>query len=156
MVFTRRKREENTDVSIYLSNKPLEQGNNIKYLGIILDSKLTFRERIIHTSRKCSTLIHALAKSAKLNWGLKLEALNTIYKGAILPLMLDGATVWIRAMGKNCNRILYSRVQLFMNIKIAKACGTISSDALCILAGNTPIEIKAEETTNIYRITRDR
>ena len=43
-----------------------------------------------------------------------------------------------------------------MNIKIAKAYRTTSSDALCVLTGNTPIEIKAEETANIYRITRDR
>ena len=43
-----------------------------------------------------------------------------------------------------------------MNIKIAKADLTTSNDALCILTGNTPIEIKAEETANIYRITRDR
>ena len=106
MVVTRRKRRENTEVSIYLNNEPLEQVNNIKYLGIILDSKLNVREHIIHTSRKCSTLIHALAKSAKLNWGLKHEVLNTIYKGAILSLMLYGAPVWIRTMEKNCNRIL--------------------------------------------------
>ena len=85
---TRSKRKESTDVSIYLNNKTLEQVNNIKYLGIIIDSKLNFREPIIQTSKKCTTLIHALAKSAKLNLGLKHEVLNTIYKGAILPLML--------------------------------------------------------------------
>jgi hypothetical protein len=88
MVVTKRKRKESKDVSIYLNNKPLEQVNNIKYLGIIIDSKLNFREHIIQTSRKCTTLIHALAKSAKLSWGLKHEVLNPIYKGAILPLML--------------------------------------------------------------------
>jgi len=122
MVVTRRKRrEKKTEVYIYLNNKPLEQVNNIKYLGIILDSKLNFREHIIHTSRKCSTLIHTLAKSAKLNWGLKQKALNAIYKGAILPLMLYSAPVWIWAMEKNCNRILYSRVQRLVNIETAKA-----------------------------------
>jgi hypothetical protein len=43
-----------------------------------------------------------------------------------------------------------------MNIKIAKAYRMTSNDALCILTGNTPVEIKAEETANIYRITRDK
>jgi hypothetical protein len=75
-----RKRRENKDVSIYLNNKPLEQVNTIKYLGIIIDSKLNFRECLIYTSMKCFKLIHVLAKSAKLCWGLKHEALNTIYK----------------------------------------------------------------------------
>jgi hypothetical protein len=76
MVISWRKRE-NRDVSIYLNNKFLEQVNNIKYLGIIID-KLNFREHLIYTSTKCSKLIHALSKSGKLSWGLKREALNTV------------------------------------------------------------------------------
>jgi len=45
--------------------------------------------------------MHALAKSAKLSWGLKHEALNTIYKGVILPLIFYVAPVWIDAMERN-------------------------------------------------------
>ena len=87
MVVTRKKKRENKDVSIYLNTKPVQQVNNIKYLGIIIDSKLNFRYHIIHTPRKCTALMNALAKLATLTWGLKHEALNTIYKGGILPLM---------------------------------------------------------------------
>ena len=108
-----------TDVSIYINNSPIEQVKSIKYLGVILDSKLNFRERLISTSNKCTTLIYTLAKSAKLYWGLQQGALNTIYKGAILPLIY-AAPVWIRAMEKNYNRTLYTRVRL-INIKIAKS-----------------------------------
>ena len=97
-----------------------------------------------------------IAKSAKLNWGLKQEALNTICKGAILPIMLYGAPVWVRAMEKNCNRTLYSRVQRLMNIKIDKTIRTTFNDALYILTGNAPVEIKTEEADNIYRNTKDR
>ena len=111
---------------------------------------MNFREHIISTAKKCTTLIHTLAKSAKLNWGLKHEALNTIYKA----LMLYGAPVWIRAMEKNCNRTLYRRVQWLMNIKIAKAYRTTSNDALCILTGNAPVEIKAEEAANLCGLSQ--
>jgi len=136
MLVTRRKRRERTEINIYLNTKPLEDVKSIKYLGITIDNKMNFREHIISTTQKCTTLIHTLAKSAKLNWGRKQEALNTIYKGASLPLMLYGAPVWSRAMEKNCNRTLYSRVQQLINIKIAKAYRTTSSDALCMLTGN--------------------
>jgi len=157
MLATRRKREEITEVNVYLnSNKQLQQAKNIKYLGITTDTKLNFREHIISTTNKCTQLINTLAKSAKLNWGLKQEALNTIHKGAILPLLLYGAPVWVRAMEKNCNRTLYSRVQGVMNIKIAKAYCTTSNDALYILTGNAPVELKTEEAANLYRITKDR
>ena len=125
-------RRENK-VSIYLNNKPLEQVNNIVYLGFILDSKLNFREYNMHITGKCNKLIHALAKSANLGWGLNHEALHTIYKGAVLPLMLYGAPIWIGAIGKKCNKIVYSRVQWLMNIKIAKAYRTTSNEVLCIL-----------------------
>jgi len=156
MLATRRKRREISEVNIYLNSKPLQQVKNIRYLGITIDNKLSFREHVISTTNKCTTLIHTLAKPAKLNWELKQEALNTIYEGAILPIMLYGAPVWVRAMEKNCNRTLYSRVQRLMNIKIDKAYRTTSNDALCILTGNAPIELKTEEAANIYRITKDR
>jgi hypothetical protein len=71
MLLTRRKRREKTEVNIYMNTKLLEQVNRIKYLGIIIDSKMHCRENIISTSKKCTTPIHTLAKSAKLNWGLK-------------------------------------------------------------------------------------
>jgi hypothetical protein len=156
MMISRRKKRENKYVSIYLKNKLLEHVKTIKYLGIIIESKLNFREHLIYTSTKCSKLIHALSKSAKQSWGLKHEALNTIYKGAILPLMLYGVPVWIGVMAKKCNKILYTRVQRLMNIKIAKAYRTTSGEALSVLTGITPIEIKVADTDRLYHITRDR
>jgi hypothetical protein len=50
-------------------------------LGIIFDNKLTFREHRNYVAEKCTKLIFALSKSAKLNWGLEHEALKIIYTG---------------------------------------------------------------------------
>ena len=80
MVISRRKSKENKEILIYMNNKILEQVQSIKYLGIIIDSKLNFRDLIMHISSKCNKLIHALSKSAKQNWGLGYAALHTIYK----------------------------------------------------------------------------
>ena len=70
MLLTRRKRKENKEVKIYLSNRSLLQVNSMKYLGIIFDQKLTFKEHINYMAEKCTKLIFSLSKSAKLNWGL--------------------------------------------------------------------------------------
>jgi len=56
-----------------------------KYLAIILDSKLTFRDHIIAMKDNYSKLIFTLSKSAKLNWGLNYAALKTMYTGGINP-----------------------------------------------------------------------
>jgi len=82
--------------------------------------------------------------------------LHTIYKGAILPLLLYGAPVWIEALKKESNKTIYSRVQHIINIKIAKAFRTTSNEALCTLTGLTPIVIKAEEAAKLYNIIRNR
>ena len=46
------------------------------------------------------------------------------------------------------------RVQRLINIKIAKVYRTVSHEALCILTGMTPIDIKIEEAVQIYYTTR--
>jgi hypothetical protein len=57
---TRRKRKERKEIEIYLKNKPLMQVRSMKYLGIILDSKLTLREHIKYMAEKYTKLIFAL------------------------------------------------------------------------------------------------
>ena len=81
MLMTKRKRKERKELEIYLNDKPSLQVHSFKYLGLIFDSKLTFREHINYMAEQCSKLIFALSKSAKLNWGPKHKALKTIYAG---------------------------------------------------------------------------
>jgi hypothetical protein len=57
---------------------------------------------INHVEKECGKLIFSLSKSAKITWGLKHEALKTIYTGGILPLLLYGAPVWTNVMNKCC------------------------------------------------------
>ena len=85
---------------IYLNSHPLPQVQSLIYLGIIIDKKLTFKDHIQYITDKCSKLIFALSKSAKLNWGLGHGALKSIYTGAILPLLQYGAPIWIQALAK--------------------------------------------------------
>ena len=57
-------------------------------LGIVIEDKFKFSRHISHAGDKCAKLIFSLSKSAKIHWGIKLKALITIYKGAILPHLL--------------------------------------------------------------------
>ena len=90
-------------------------------MGIILDCKLTFRDHINYMTEKCTKLIFALFKSAKLNWGLNHPALKAIYTGGILPLLQYGAPVWISAIDKACYKLNLVRVQRLINKKSSKS-----------------------------------
>jgi hypothetical protein len=78
MFVTGRRRKEQKEIAIYLNNKAIPQANRLKYLGIIFDKKLTFKEHREHMADKCTKLIFPISKSAKLNWGLDHKALKTI------------------------------------------------------------------------------
>jgi hypothetical protein len=88
MLISRRKRKEAKEIKICLNNKHIEQVTTMKYLGIVIDAKFKFSQRISHAADKRAKLILGLSKSAKIHWVIKHEALTTIYKGAILPLLL--------------------------------------------------------------------
>jgi len=156
MLMSCRKRKEDKEVEIYLNNKILEQVNKLKYIGIIFDSKMTFREHVNYVEEKCTKLIFALSKSAKTTWGLKHVALKTIYAGGILPLILYGAPVWKGVMDIACYKAKIIRVQRLINIKIAKAYRTVSNEALCVITGLIPIHIKIEDSKELRNFKRTR
>jgi ribonuclease HI len=154
MIITRRRPKMKRDYKIYLNNKQLCQENTIKYLGIIIDKRFNFNEHIEYMTAKCIKFIHALSKSAKVNWGLRHDVLRIIYSGAILPLLSYGTPVWIESLQRNRNASKLKRVQRLINIKIAKAYRTTSHEALCVLTGITPIMIELENVAQMYHITR--
>ena len=146
----RRKRKENKAISVYLNNKRLEEVQKIRYLGITIDSKINFRDHILYTSQKCTKLIHALSRSAKMNWGLSSKALYTIYKGAILPLMIYGVPVWIKALEKEHNRTIYNRVQRIINIKICQGVqNNTKQTAVCTNRNDTNSNKSRRRSKNI-------
>jgi hypothetical protein len=57
-------------------------------------------------------------------------------------------------MNKSCYKAKLIRIQRLINIKTAKAYRTVSNEALCIITGLIPIDIKIEETGKCYEITK--
>ena len=89
--------EETNKYQLVLENNQIEEVSKFKYLGIIIDNKFTSHDHILYTAEKCTKLINALPKSAKLVWSLKYGALRTIFTGANLPLSY-AASIWSKAL----------------------------------------------------------
>jgi len=137
-----------------MNNKAITQLQTIKYLGIIFDYKLSFRDHINYVADKCTKLIFQLAKSAKLNWGLSHKALQTIYLGGIQPLLVYGAPVWSKALRKENHKARLLKVQRLINIKMTKAYRTVSNEAHCVLTGMMPLDIKIDQEAQLYQLTK--
>jgi hypothetical protein len=74
-------------------------------------------------------LIFALSNSATLNLGQGHTPLKTLYTGGILPILLYRAPGWKKAIDKDSYISKLVRVKSLINIKIAKACLTVSNEA---------------------------
>ena len=66
MLVSRRKQRENRNITVYLSNKPLDQVTKMKYVRIIFDHKFRFQEHVNYAAERCAKRIHNLSKMAKL------------------------------------------------------------------------------------------
>ncbi|XP_023213581.1 uncharacterized protein LOC111632566 [Centruroides sculpturatus] len=85
---------------IKMNGKSIQVENQLKYLGITLDNRLTCLPHATSIKENCSKTFNNLARVAKVSWGLGKEALELIYKGAFLPRVTYGATAWYQAANK--------------------------------------------------------
>jgi hypothetical protein len=103
MMITRRRPKMKREYKIYLTNTIMRQEETINYLCIIMDGRLNFIAHIDYTTGKFIKLLHALSKTAKVNWGLRHDALRMIYLGAILPILSYGVQVCVDSRQRNSN-----------------------------------------------------
>ena len=80
----------NHNVTI-LINKPFTRLNYVKYLGILIDSHLTFKDHINELNKKISRAIGILYRLRKY---VTTKILCNVYNAIIYPFLLYGITVW--------------------------------------------------------------
>lgn len=122
----------------------------IRYLGVLIDSKLSFSEHITAQCAKARKAIFRLASLAKTRWGMGPTAIRTIYLGAIEPLLLYASPVWSHRALTARNKQKLRGVQGFAALCICKAYRTSPHDALRVIANILPIDIRVEEESTRY------
>jgi len=90
----------------------------------------------------------------KSNMGPEARGTKNNIHGGILPLILYAAPVWKSVLDDTSYKAKLIRIQRLINITIAKAYRTVSNEALCVITGLTPVNIKIEETAKYYECIR--
>lgn len=103
------KRIPTINLTIQGSNVPLQ--NSIKYLGVILDKKLTFKEHISYISRKALRCGRALFPLLNRKSSLNVQNKILLYKMCIRPIMTYGCQVW----SKLCAKTHFKKLQIIQN-----------------------------------------
>ena len=99
--------KENT--SLKLNEEKIPQVDNPKFLGVTLDTRLTWKPHLEATAAKSTRKLSLLKKLAGTTWGADGKILNRVYTGAVRPIMEYATTSW--ATASNTNKAKLDRVQ---------------------------------------------
>lgn len=140
------------DFAFTMGEAPIAPAPTVKYLGMIFDTRRTFRphvetmtERALRTAGSLSRLMINLR-------GPKLFVRKAYY--AVLEnIVLYAAPVWADRVQNNRVRVLLRRVQRAGLNRVACAYRMVSSDALSVIARAPPILLKVRERAVLYEET---
>ncbi|GFS52360.1 uncharacterized protein TNCV_4850721 [Trichonephila clavipes] len=79
---------------LYLDGTPLTMAKQMKYLGVLLDTKFSWKQHLSYISEKCDKLQRGLNRIARNTFGINFNVHSLIYKQGIEPFILYGSRVW--------------------------------------------------------------
>lgn len=123
-----------------LNNDRIEIVNNLKYLGIYLDSKLNWFTHLNNLKEKVSTFTYKLKKVNFPNWGVRRHLLILWYKTVTQQQILYGAEVWFPDLKSKGIKKLLS-IQRLGLLAVAGAYKSTATVTLQIILGIPPIDI---------------
>ncbi|XP_061719981.1 uncharacterized protein LOC133527106 [Cydia pomonella] len=127
----------------------------MRYLGIVLDSRWTFKK---HFEGLVPKLIGAVSALSRLppNVGGPNVSCRKLYAGVVRSMALYGAPIWAFFLTAE-NQALLRRPQRVMAVRMARAYRSVSHEAACVLAGTPPWDLDAAALADVYwRVTEAR
>ena len=90
-------------ITLKINNKAIIEKDNIKYLGVIIDSRLNWKNYILSVSKKISICIGILCK---LRQFVNMKMLKSIYYSLLYSHLVYAIQVWGSACSTEINKIL--------------------------------------------------
>ena len=92
VIFTRRQKV--APCPLYIDGKPIEYKQEVKYLGVTLDSKLHWKKHIDDKISKAKRFITQVANITRKNWGPKPRLMRWAYLGIVRPMVTYASMIW--------------------------------------------------------------
>lgn len=135
MIFTNKRKAKECKVEMY--GTTLEKVECFRFLGVYLDTKLTWREHIKYTVYKCKKVLNVMRCLAGLEWGACFSALKYIYIALIRSKLDYGCTVY----GSAAKSVL-TELDVVQARALRICLGAIRTSPVCALqveAGEMPL-----------------
>ena len=129
-----------SNVIILLNKKAIEEKEYVKYLGVLLDSSLSFRYHISALNKKIS---RAIGVMHKIKYFVDKRILTTLYYSLIYPFLIYAIPIWGKAAEVYMNNIL-----VLQKSAVRIITGNGRNFNLGVLAPSSPLFLQ----TNILKI----
>lgn len=134
--------------------KQIPKRDSAKYLGIILDSKLTWSKHVEERLSKCIRIFWCCRSAISNTWGLSPKSIMWIYTAIVRPTLAYGAFLWWRYTLTESGRRKLKHLQRVACLAITGAMSTTPQSALEALLNLPPLDkvIIAEGRATAYRL----
>jgi ribonuclease HI len=143
MMFTRRRKWSRAPLVALGTDIPLRK--EARYLGVILDERLTWKAHCQSKAKACATAMMACRRAIGPTWGLKPETAHWIYTAIVRPMLSYGACVWIPALSRSTRTRELTRVQRLGCLMITSAFHTTPTAALEKMLDLVPIDLYIQQ-----------
>lgn len=122
----------------------------VKYLGVIIDDRLNFNAHVDYICEKASKSQTAIARIMPNKAGPK-SSTRRLIASVVTSILRYGAVAWASALERKRNVVKINRVHRLAALRVASAYRTVSYDAVCVIAGMTPIRLVISEDCGCYQ-----
>lgn len=148
VLITSRKKTEFMEVEV--GNVTIKSKASIKYLGVMLDNRLSYRPHIEYVSRKASKLQAALSRMLP-NLGGPRGARRLLLGKVVASVALYAAPIWATALvGNTSLRRKLAAPYRLSALRVISGFRTVSDDAALVLANMMPVDLLAREMMEIH------
>lgn len=125
----------------------------IRYLGVMLDARLNFKQQVEHVSAKASTVVASLTRLMP-NIGGPKQSRRLLLSSVVTSVLTYGISIWADALDTQESRRKAGPVYRRGALRVASAFRTVSEEAVFVISGILPLKVLAEERRTLYRRKR--
>ena len=93
MIFTKNTRMNNVS-DLYISNRVIPRVTSFKFLGVVLDQRLSMAKHVQHVKAKCARRLNLFRCIAGTDFGSDRQTLLRLYKALVLPIIEYGSPIY--------------------------------------------------------------
>lgn len=146
MFFTKRTVSETLQLKLY--DKVIGKVSSFKYLGVVFDSRLTWREHIDRIETKCKKVVNVMRCVAGRGWGASSSALKRLYQ-ALIRSVFDYGCVAYGSAARSVLRCL----DVLQSEALRVCCGAFKTSpvsALQVEMGEMPLDLRRTQVSVNY------